>query len=182
MSYPYKKVDCGDIAWFRQMIGEDRVFEGDAIREEYTHDEMPELGTYMPELVIEALSTGEVSKVMKYCYEHNIPVIPRGAGTGLSGGAVAKYGGIVLSLAKMNRILNWDLDTMVVECEPGVLLMELAAAAVERGVLYPPDPGGKDGQHWRQCAVQCRRNARRAIWNDPGLCGPSRACCPMASL
>lgn len=80
---------------------------------------------------------------MKYAYDHRIPVTPRGAGTGLSGGAVPIYGGIVLCTEKMNRILDWDLGTMTVVVEPGVLVMELANAAEEQGVFYPPEPGEK---------------------------------------
>ena len=68
---------------------------------------------------------------------------PRGAGTGLSGGAVPVYGGILLCMDKMNKILEWDLDTMTVVIEPGVLVMELANAALEKGVFYPPEPGEK---------------------------------------
>ena len=80
---------------------------------------------------------------MLEAYEHCIPVTPRGAGTGLSGGAVPIYGGILLCTEKMNKILEWDLDTMTVVIEPGVLVMELANAAQEKGVFYPPEPGEK---------------------------------------
>ena len=161
MSFPYKKVDKDDMIYFEAVVGKDRVYAGDAIREEYTHDEMPELGTYVPEAVLEVLSEEEISKIMKYCWNQNIPVTPGGAGTGLSGGAVAKYGGIILSLAKMNRILEWDLDNMVVVCEPGVLLMELAAAAVEKGFLYPPDPGEKTASIGGN--VLCNAGGMRAV-------------------
>ena len=79
---------------------------------------------------------------MRYAYEHCIPVTPRGAGTGLSGGAVPIYGGILLC-TEMNKILEWDLDTMTVVIEPGVLVMELANAAQKKVVFYPPEPGEK---------------------------------------
>lgn len=157
----YKKIDEKDIAYFEKLLGTERVFYGSAVKEEFTHDEMAEPDICMPELVIEAGTAEEVSKIMRYAYDNNIPVVPRGAGTGLSGGAVAKYGGIVLSLAKMNHILKWDLDNLVVECEPGVLLMELAAAASDKGLLYPPDPGEKTATLGGN--VLCNAGGMRAV-------------------
>ncbi len=132
-----------DVEYLREITSPDRVFYGEEIEYDYHHDEMPELGTHAPDVVVQALSTEEVSAVMKYAYENTIPVTPRGAGTGLSGGAVPISGGILLSVEKMNRILEWDLDTMTVVVEPGVLVMELDAAAEEKGVFYPPEPGEK---------------------------------------
>ncbi len=139
----YQKVTPECVEYLRSITSPDRVFFGEEIEYDYHHDEMPDFGTHAPEVVVQAVSTEEVSAVMKYAYEHTIPVTPRGAGTGLSGGAVPVYGGILLCMDKMNKILEWDLDTMTVVIEPGVLVMELANAALEKGVFYPPEPGEK---------------------------------------
>lgn len=139
----YQKVTPECVEELVRITAKDRVFFGEEIEYDYYHDEMPDFGVHAPEVVVQAVSTEEVSAIMKYAYEHQIPVTPRGAGTGLSGGAVPIYGGILLCLDKMNRILEWDLDTMTVVIEPGVLVMELANAAQEKGVFYPPEPGEK---------------------------------------
>jgi glycolate oxidase len=97
----------------------------------------------MPEVVVEVLSTEEVSLIMKYAYENNIPVTPRGSGTGLCGGAVAINGGILLSLAKMNKIIEIDEENLTATVEPGLLLMEFIKAVAEKDLMYPPDPGEK---------------------------------------
>jgi len=138
-----KKITAKDIATLREILSPDRVFFGQEIKDDFSQDEMPEYGKYMPEAVCEALDTEDVSKVMKYAFDHDIPVIPRGAGTGLCGGAVPVSGGLVLSLARFNKILEIDEDNLIAVIEPGVLLMELAAAALDRGLMYPPDPGEK---------------------------------------
>lgn len=80
---------------------------------------------------------------MKFAYSRNIPVTPRGSGTGLCGGAVALCGGIVLSLSKMDKILEFDDLNFTVTTQAGVLLMTLAEEAAARGMMYPPDPGEK---------------------------------------
>ena len=116
--------------------------DGD-INDDFSHDEMPIYGKAMPEVVVEAVSTEEVAAVMKLCNEHHVPVTPRGAGTGLTGGAVPVCGGVVLSIAKMNKILSYDTDNMVVRVQAGVLLNDLAEDAAKKGFLYPPDPGEK---------------------------------------
>ncbi len=141
MNYNFNKLTNAGIEYLKSVIAPDRVHSGDDIKEEYSHDEAPEFGLYVPEAVVEATTAEEVSKVMKYCWDNCIPVVPRGAGTGLSGGAVAKYGGIILSLAKMNRILGFDLENLTVDVEPGVLLMDLSAEAVKLDLMYPPEPG-----------------------------------------
>jgi glycolate oxidase len=140
---PYNKVNENDIKSFIDIVGAGHVFTGDDIHEDYTHDEMMEYGCYTPDAVTEAASTEQVSQIMKYCHGRNIPVTPRGSGTGLCGGCVPIHGGIILSLAKMDSIIEFDEDNLTVTIEPGVLLMDLAAAAIERGLMYPPDPGEK---------------------------------------
>ena len=140
---PYNKINDNDIKYLESVLGEAHVFTAEAIHDDYTHDEMMEYGCFSPEAVVEAISSEQVSKIMKHAYERNIPVTPRGSGTGLCGGCVATNGGILLSLAKMDKIIEFDEENLTVTIEPGVLLMDLAAAAIERGLMYPPDPGEK---------------------------------------
>ena len=119
----------------------DCVLTGDQLTEDYAHDEMISAGFRMPDAVIRVQSTEEVSKACKILYENNIPIIPRGAGTGLSGGCAPICGGVVIDMTKMNHILRWDLENGLVHIEAGVLLADLTAACLERGMFYPPDPG-----------------------------------------
>ncbi len=121
----------------------DHVLEGELINPDYARDEMPIYGTHMPDLAVQPRSTEEVAAVVKICYENNIPVTPRGAGTGLAGGAVPLFGGVLIDMSKMNRIISYDMENFVVEVEAGVLLNDLAADAESKGMLYPPDPGEK---------------------------------------
>ncbi|MCI7271481.1 MAG: FAD-binding oxidoreductase, partial [Anaerobutyricum hallii] len=119
------------------------VFMGEEINPDYAKDEMPIYGTHMPDLAVQPRSTEEVAAVMKICYENNIPVTPRGAGTGLAGGAVPLYGGVLIDISKMNKIKSYDMENFVVEIEAGVLLNDLAEDCQSKGMLYPPDPGEK---------------------------------------
>jgi len=119
-----------------------RIQVGDQIHEDYTHDELRSL-VASPDIFIEAVDTAEVSAILRYANEHRIPVTPRGQGTGLVGGAVSLRGGIMLSLQKMNRILELDERNMTLTVEPGVLLMEIAEYLSGTPFFYPPDPGEK---------------------------------------
>lgn len=139
----YKKITANDIAALQAMIDSTRVFVADQIHNDFTHDEMTEYGKADPDIVIQVVSAEEVQKVLRYANEHHLCITTRGAGTGLCGGCVPICGGIVLSTAKMNHILEMDPETMTVTVEPGVLLMELAEACSQKGFLYAPDPGEK---------------------------------------
>ncbi len=127
----------------RDIVGEGRFSRSPAVSPDFSHDEMPIYGRYFPEAVCEAESTEEVAAIVRLCAEHRIPVTPRGAGTGLVGGCVPLCGGVVISTARMNKILGYDMDNLVVRIQPGVLLRDLAADAVAHGLTYPPDPGEK---------------------------------------
>jgi glycolate oxidase len=94
----------------------------------------------VPEVVVRASSAAQVSEVLKLAQRERIPVTPRGAGYGLSGGAVAMCGGIVLSLEKMNRILEIDRGNLMITVEPGVLTGDIHRAVEAEGLFYPPDP------------------------------------------
>ena len=121
----------------------EHVYTGGDINPDYARDEMPIYGTSMPDLVVQPCSTEEVAGVMKICYENTIPVTPRGAGTGLTGGAVPLCGGVLMDLTRMNRIISYDLENFAVHIEAGVLLADLAADCLTKGMMYPPDPGEK---------------------------------------
>lgn len=137
----YNKLNEAIVAQIKKVCA--KVYTGKDINPDYAKDEMPIYGTHMPDLVAQPSSTEEVSAIMKICYEHTIPVTPRGAGTGLVGGAVPLYGGVLIDLTKMNKIKSYDLENFVVDIEPGVLLNDLAADCLTKGMLYPPDPGEK---------------------------------------
>lgn len=132
-----------DIRYFSSILGEDRVLTGDQISEDYAHDEMTEYGSFMPDAVLMARSTQEVSAILRRCNERRIGVTPRGAGTGLCGGCVALQGGVVLCLSQMKRLLQVDKVNMTATVEAGLLLMEFNKMLEGSGLFYPPDPGEK---------------------------------------
>jgi glycolate oxidase len=100
-------------------------------------------GIFPPTAAVLARNAEEVQTVLRYSREKRIPVIPRGAGSGKSGGALAEHGGIVLSLEKMNRILEVSRADMVAVVEPGVILEKLQQAVEAEGLFYPPDPNSQ---------------------------------------
>jgi glycolate oxidase len=139
----YKKPDDSDIGFLRRVCPANRVLSGSDIGSDYSHDEMTEYGCFMPDVVVEVESAEEISKVLKYAFEKHIAVTPRGSGTGLCGGAVPVFGGIVLSLLRMNRVLEIDEENLTVTVEPGLLLSNLISVLADRKLFYPPDPGEK---------------------------------------
>lgn len=139
----YNKVLEDDIMHIKSIIkDENRIFYGDNINEDYSHDELAFVKV-KPELVIKVKSTEEVSVIMKYAYEKNIPVTARGSGTGLVGACVPLNGGIIIDLSDMNKIIEIDEENLTLTVEPGVLLMEISKFVQENDLFYPPDPGEK---------------------------------------
>lgn len=110
--------------------------------EKYTHDETEDL-RFAPEAVFLPDSVEDVSALLSFCNTHGIPVTPRGAGTGLSGGSLARYGGVMVSLERMNRIIQLDTDNLQARVEAGVITQHLIDAAAAEGLLYPIDPASK---------------------------------------
>ena len=142
MNNQYKTIDAADIDYLRSVCGTERVIAGKDVNEDYCHDELA--GIYCrPDALVKPQSTAEVSAVMKYAFAQNIPVTPRGQGTGLVGGSVPVFGGVMLDMSGMNRILELDEDNLTLTLEPGVLLMEISKFVEDRGLFYPPDPGEK---------------------------------------
>ena len=138
----YNSVTPEIIAQLEQVVP-GRVVVGADVNPDYSRDEMPIYGTRMPEVSIDVLTTEEVAGIVKICYENNIPVTTRGAGTGLAGGCTPICGGVVICTMRMNKILSYDLENFAVTVQPGVLLQQLADDALTHGCMYPPDPGEK---------------------------------------
>ena len=126
----YNKVTLEDVSKLIDILGETNVIYGDDINPDYARDELGGVER-MPEVLVRVHTTEEISAVMKYAYEHTIPVTVRGSGTGLVGAAVPIEGGILLETTRMNKILELDRETLTVTVQPGVLLMELAAFCEE---------------------------------------------------
>ena len=127
---------------FTNIVGEQNIFVDDISMQKYGRDETEDL-FYPPQVVVTPGTSQEISELMKLCNEHQIPVTPRGAGTGLSGGALATKGGLMISFEKMNSILNIDEQNLQVTVEPGVITEVLQNAVKEKGLFYPPDPSSK---------------------------------------
>ncbi len=138
----YKKIDTRDVEYLVSVLGRDRVFTDEEINEDFSHDEMGGISR-KPDVLVDVLTTEEVSKIMKYAYDNRIPVVARGSGTGLVGASVPVYGGIMINMSKMNRILEIDEENLTLTLEPGVLLMEISDFVEEHDLFYPPDPGEK---------------------------------------
>ena len=126
MSVTFKSIIEKDLDYFKSIIPNDRIFIGEPeIHEDYSHDELSGIKLY-PEVLVEATTTNEIALLLKYCYENDIPVTPRGQGTGLVGGGVALEGGLMISTVKMNKFIELDEANLTLTVEPGVLLMEIS--------------------------------------------------------
>jgi len=122
-------------------LGADKVIaRGDDRLIDYGKDESPLGGEYPPDCATLCETADEVATVLRLAAEHKVPVTPRGAGSGLCGGALPIAGGVVLSTERMKRIVEIDPDDLVCVVEPGVVTGELQAAVEDQGLFYPPDP------------------------------------------
>ncbi|MCM3740991.1 FAD-binding protein [Oceanobacillus luteolus] len=110
----------------------------------YSYSYDASFGTYLPDIVVLVMSTTEVAAIMKLANKHGIPVYPRGQATSLSGGPLPVHGGIVLDLSKWDDVLKVDAEDMVAVVSPGVLTADINDAALEVGLIYPPDPSSSN--------------------------------------
>lgn len=124
------------------IVGKEHVFTDQDTLNYFSHDETETL-SYPPEVVIKPKTATEIAEVMKICNQHLIPVTPRGAGTGLSGGALPHLGGVLISTERMNTIIEIDERNLQVITEPGVITEVLQNAVKEKGLFYPPDPSSR---------------------------------------
>ncbi len=138
----YNKITADILNSITAIVGETAVITQHADLEKYSHDETEDL-SYYPEVVVKPRTAEEISDLLKLCNEYLIPVTPRGAGTGLAGGALPVLGGLLISMERFNKILNIDEANLQATVEPGVITEEFMNAVAEKRLLYPVDPASK---------------------------------------
>ena len=127
---------------FKKIVGEQYVFVNKEMLFNYGHDETEDLN-FLPDVVLKPATEFEISSILKICNKYKIPVTPRGGGTGLSGGALPHLGGVLLSIERLNKIIQIDERNQQVITEAGVITETLQDAVKERGLFYPPDPSSR---------------------------------------
>ncbi len=136
------KITPAIVEQFNKIVGEPFLLTDTESIEKYGKDETENL-YYGPEVIAKPRTAQEISELLKICNEHLIPVTPRGGGTGLTGGALPHFGGLVISMERFNSILEIDERNLQVTTEPGVITEVLQNTVREKGLFYPPDPASK---------------------------------------
>jgi len=151
----YGKITPGILETLSKICGDQHVFTLKESLEIYSRDYTEDLKFY-PDVVVKPTTAGEISAILKLCNEHLIPVTPRGAGTGLSGGALPVFGGVVISMERFNKILDIDERNLQATVEPGVINQVFQDAVIAKGLFYPPDPASRGscflGGNLAECA------------------------------
>jgi glycolate oxidase len=124
-----------------EALGPAHVLTGDAIGEDYTHDEALSAEWHAPDVVVQPSSADEVAAIVRIAAELGVPVTARGSGTGLSGACIPRHGGILVSFDRMTAILEIDADNGVAVVQPGVTLDQLDKETARHGLVYPVFPG-----------------------------------------
>ncbi|MCD6377712.1 MAG: FAD-binding protein [Planctomycetes bacterium] len=137
----YNTLSPSIIRQLEQIVGEGFVIYDPDKLQQYSHDEIPDPHyAHMPEAVVRPRTAREISEIMKLANRERIPITPRGAGSGLSGGAVPIYGGIVLLCDRMNKIIEIDRENMMITVEPGVITNEINEKLSGTGLFYAGYP------------------------------------------
>jgi glycolate oxidase len=125
-----------------KIIGKEIIFTDPEILSNYASDYTEDISC-LPHVVIKPNTTSDISKVLSFCNKHKVPVTPRGAGTGLSGGSIPIKGGVSLSMEKFDKILDIDEENFQATVESGVINDHFQTAVKDKGLFYPPDPASK---------------------------------------
>lgn len=138
----FKKMTLGDFAFFEKLLGKNNFITEKSELDPYASDYTEDLH-FLPSAVALPANTEEISKIVRYCSQEKIPITPRGAGTGLSGGCLPLHGGLTLSMKRMNRIIEIDERNFQARVEPGIITEEFQMAVAAKGMFYPPDPASR---------------------------------------
>jgi glycolate oxidase len=150
----FTKINDEHLGEFRKIVGAEFVFTKREELENYSHDYTEDLKFY-PEVVLKPSITSEVAAVLKFCAANNIAVTPRGAGTGLSGGALPVKKGVILSMERFNKIIDIDERNLQATVEPGVINQVFQEAVMQKGLFYPPDPASRGSCHLGGNLAEC---------------------------
>lgn len=126
-----------------QLLGRDNYLDSETDRLAYAYDSTARVSS-TPDAVLFPGTTAQVSEILKLANQYGVPIVPRGAGSGLTGGALATRGGLMLVMTRFNRIVEIDADNLLAVVEPGVVTSQLNLAVQPYGLFYPPDPGSTD--------------------------------------
>jgi glycolate oxidase len=135
-------------------VGDDNVLLNKEDLDNYSHDYTEDL-KFLPQVVLKPSSAEQIAAIIKLCNAEKIPVTPRGAGTGLSGGALPVHGGVILSMEKLNRIIAIDENNFQATVEPGVINQFLRDAVEAKSLFYPPDPASRGSCHLGGNLAEC---------------------------
>ena len=135
-------MDTALIDNLKSIVGEEFVFNDSDTLHFFGHDYTEKL-QYNPDIVVKPGTAEEISKIVQLCNEHKIPLTPRAGGTGLTGGALPTFGGILLSIERLNKIIDIDERNLQVTTETGVITEVLQRAVADKGLFYPPDPSSR---------------------------------------
>ncbi|HQF27766.1 MAG TPA: FAD-binding protein, partial [Bacteroidia bacterium] len=138
----YSNITLDTVAALKQICGDDQVFTDLDQLAHYGHDETEDL-QFNPAVVVRPADANQVASIMRLANAEHIPVTPRGAGTGLSGGALPVHGGILLSTERFNKIIEIDERNLQATVEPGVINQVFRDAVEAKGLFYPPDPASR---------------------------------------
>jgi len=140
LSEKYNKITPEILEELKSIVGPDNMATDESAIEAYSCDESGKVYARMPDVVVKPESTQQVSNVMKLANREMIPVTARGAGSGIAGGAIPIKGGILLSLERMNRVLEIDRINRVAVVEPGVVTNDLCQMVLKEGLMYAGYP------------------------------------------
>jgi len=136
-------IDKKHLEKLKDFVGNENIKSDKAHLIAYSYDATKT--RFEPDAIIFPKDENDVSKILEYCNEHKITIVPRGAGSGFTGGALPASGGIVLSLERhMNKLIEIDMANMVAVVQPGCINMDLQKAVEEVGLFYPPDPASEE--------------------------------------
>lgn len=155
----YNKLNDELINLLKHITSADSVFTDKESLNIYSKDYTENL-YYSPEVIVKPSDAVEVSAIMKFANEHKIPVVPRGGGTGLSGGALAVYGGICLSMEKFKKIIEIDAENFQAVVEPGVVTQVFQEECEKQNLFYPPDPASRGSSFLGGNLAECSGGPR----------------------
>jgi len=155
----YNKIDKEIIKSLTEISGSENVIYDNENLELYSRDYTENL-SFLPEVIIKPADAKEISEILKLANIHLIPVVPRGGGTGLSGGALPLYGGICLSMERFKKIIEIDCENYQATVEPGVITQIFQENCEELGLYYPPDPASRGSSFLGGNLAECSGGPR----------------------